>query len=713
MQKIGRYEIRGELGRGGMATVYRAYDPLFEREVAIKLLPAALTDDPQFRKRFEREARIVAQLEHPAIVPVYDVGEEEGQPFFVMRYMSGGSLADRLKKGPLSLQETLRLLEHLAPALDEAHRKGIVHRDLKPANILFDASGLPYLSDFGIAKIISGTQQTTLTGDLIVGKPAYISPEQAKGEAVDRRSDIYALGAILYHMLSGQPPYQADTPMSLALKHITEPPPDILQVNPSLPPALAALIRKAMAKDPNERFKTASELVAALRDVVEGKSPAFLMETTPTLSMSPIVTAQRPTATLPKTPSLWPLILSTATIVIVGGMALLGIRMLRRFSSPLAVTPSPPGLTATFPSLPSPQPTVTMPNLPPPPSPQPTVTMPIPPSEEAEEEETPSSPPTATPYQPPVIGGADAVALVASNEIWLVSTDGQKVEQLTNDGAQKRNLNWLPDRKHLLYVSGRCIHFLNVESREDRVLTCIEGAELLETARPSPDGKWLAISVDRELYIVPFDPEALARIRHRQGLRALIESKGCLFYNKEAVKDMHWSRQGWKLALQVLGVSGSRRVDAIVLYDFRNCNAGMPFKLDEFPAQRFTISGYGDHPVIPSFDWDGETLFVLNGFRRNDGFGDLYEYNAESHKGRQINPLGVCCYRDARWSPDGRYLIFAFQDIRKGSEGQIEVYYIQYGTIGTGMQYTPLVLPPFFARPDEKPQFALRPAEQP
>ncbi|MBO9367200.1 MAG: protein kinase [Chloroflexi bacterium] len=706
MQKFGRYEIRGELGRGGMATVYRAYDPLFEREVAIKVLPASFTDDPQFRKRFEREARIVARLEHPAVVPVYDVGEEDGQPFFVMRYMSGGSLADRLKKGPLSLQETLRLLEHLGPALDEAHRKGIVHRDLKPANILFDASGLPYLSDFGIAKIVSGSQQTTLTGDLIVGTPAYISPEQAKGEAVDGRSDIYSLGAILYHMLSGQPPYQADTPMSLALKHITEPPPDILQVNPSLPPAVAALIRKAMAKDPNERFSTAGELVAALRQVVEGKTPAFLMETAPTLNMPATVAAQRPSATAPKAFPFWTLLLAGALLLIVGIGVWLGTGMLRRASPRGAATPSSPAPAATLPSAPAPQATTPAPNLPPE-APSPTVA----PTPAFTETVSPS--PTATPYQPPIIGGADAVALVASNEIWLASLDGEKVEQLTNDGAQKRNLSWLPDHKHLLYVTGRCINLLDVESRENRTITCIEGAGLLEAVRPSPDGRWLALSVDRELYIVPFDLQALERIRQRQGLRALIDTRGCLFYNQIAVKDMHWPRQGWKLALQVLGVSGSRRVDAIVLYDFRDCKAGMPFKLDEFPAERFAISGYGEHPLIPSFDWDGETLFVLNGFRRNDGFGDLYEYNAELRKGRQINPLGVCCYRDARWSPDGRYLIFAFQDIRQGPEGRIEVYYVQYGTIGSGMQYTPLALPPFFSRPDEKPQFALRPVAQP
>ncbi len=699
MEKLGRYEIRGELGRGGMATVYRAYDPLFEREVAIKVLPPHLMEDPQFRKRFEREARIVARLEHPAIVPVYDVGEENGQLFFVMRYMSGGSLADRLKKGPLSIQDTFHILEHLAPALDEAHAKGIVHRDLKPANILFDASGLPYLSDFGIAKVISG-QQTTLTGDFIVGTPAYISPEQAKGEAVDRRSDIYALGAILYHMLSGQPPYQADTPMSLALKHITEPPPDILQVNPSLPPALAALIRKAMAKDPAERFVSASALVESLRNILEGTSPALWQEAAPTIDV-PAPTVRRTSVPSSRGPAfLWPLLVG-ALVVLVIVFSLAGIAVLRRTarsvhpaipsSSPPVFTPSravamPPMMvmatnTATATLAPSPSPT-----------PLPTA--------------------TATPYVPPVIGGADAVALVASNEIWLASLDGQKVEQLTHDRAAKRNLEWLPDRKHLLYLTGKCINVLNIESQESQTLACFEGATALDAVRPSPDGKWLAIILDRELYIVPLDLNALGGIRNRLGLRALIERQGCLFYNAVAVKDMRWSSQGFKLALQVLSVSGNRRVDAIVLYDFRSCTADLPFKLDEFPAARFTIGGYGSNPVIPSFDWDGETLFVLNGLRRNDGFGDLYEYNADSHKGQQINPIqSVCCYRDARWSPDKRYLIFAFQDIRLGSQGKIEVYYVPYGTISTEMEYTPLPLPPFFVRPDEKPQFALRPVE--
>ena len=190
-EKIGRYVIKELLGRGGMATVYLAYDELFEREVAIKLLPREMLHDPQFRVRFDREAKTIAMLEHSAIVPVYDFGEDDGQPFFVMRYMSGGSLSDRIKKGPISLQESAKMMERLSHALDDAHSKGIIHRDLKPGNILFDKRGDAYVSDFGIAKL--SDSGSTVTGNTIIGTPAYMSPEQAQGETIDSRADIYAL----------------------------------------------------------------------------------------------------------------------------------------------------------------------------------------------------------------------------------------------------------------------------------------------------------------------------------------------------------------------------------------------------------------------------------------------------------------------------------------------------------------------------------------
>ncbi len=288
-QKFGRYEIRGEIGRGGMATVYHAYDPRFEREVAIKVLPHEMLHDVQFRTRFEREAKTIAMLEHPAIVPVYDFGEEDGQPYFVMRYMTGGSLSDRMKVGPMPVQEAARLMTHLAPALDEAHAKGIIHRDLKPGNILFDQYNDPYVSDFGIAKLAES--QSNVTGSAIVGTPAYMSPEQAQGEGIDGRSDIYGLGIILFEMFTGQQPYHGDTPMSVVVKHITDPVPHILDIKPDLPGNLEEVVEKAMAKDRTQRYQTVQALAADLTAVAKGETPKFLHEDV-TLVGPPVTTVK-------------------------------------------------------------------------------------------------------------------------------------------------------------------------------------------------------------------------------------------------------------------------------------------------------------------------------------------------------------------------------------------------------------------------------------
>ncbi len=264
MEKIGRYEIIRELGRGGMAVVYLARDPFMDREVAVKVLPSHLTVDPQFRARFQREAQVIAALDHPAIVPVYDFGEHEQRLFIVMRYMAGGSLADRLKKqGSFSVEETASLLDRIGRALDEAHQKGIVHRDLKPANILFDHRNQPSVGDFGIVKLSEAT--VAYTGESIIGTPGYMSPEQARGDGdIDGRSDIYALGAIAYEMLTGRLPYQADTPVGLMMKHIIEPVPNILDVKPGLPQSTAFTISKAMAKERGARFNTCSEIAKSL-----------------------------------------------------------------------------------------------------------------------------------------------------------------------------------------------------------------------------------------------------------------------------------------------------------------------------------------------------------------------------------------------------------------------------------------------------------------
>lgn len=300
--QINRYEVRGLLGEGGMAAVYRGYDPNFKREIAIKVL------DQQIRKsssdlfeRFQREAYAVARLEHPAIVPVYDFGEHEGRPFLVMRLMSGGDLASRIRKGAFSPKQAADILARLAPALDAAHAKGIIHRDLKPGNILFDEWNNAYISDFGIAKIAE--HQATRTGTLI-GTPAYMSPEQARGDTIiDGRSDIYALGVVYFEMLAGDVPFNSDTPIALAMKHVLDPVPLIEDRRPGLPSACDEVIQKAMAKEPDDRFANAAELVEAAQ-YAAAQSSDVDAPTTSTLrpsALTPRVTT-RP-GTLSETPT--------------------------------------------------------------------------------------------------------------------------------------------------------------------------------------------------------------------------------------------------------------------------------------------------------------------------------------------------------------------------------------------------------------------------
>ncbi len=254
-----------------MAVVYLAHDPVVKRPVALKVLPRQFTFDPEFRARFQREAEIIAALEHPAVVSIYDVGEDDEQPYIVMRYMPGGTLADRLRRGPLPLAEAARLVARLAPALDEAHARQIIHRDLKPENILFDQRGDPYLSDFGLAKLAQAGKG--LTSSVIIGTPAYISPEQAEGRRqLDGRSDVYALGALLFEMLTGRLPFEADSAVALLLKHLNEPAPRLHAVRPDLPLVCEVIVARALAKSPTDRYPTVGALAHDLSRAAAGEN---------------------------------------------------------------------------------------------------------------------------------------------------------------------------------------------------------------------------------------------------------------------------------------------------------------------------------------------------------------------------------------------------------------------------------------------------------
>ena len=268
-EKIGKYIIKSEIARGGMATVYEAFDPVFERRVALKVLPPEFLHDETFRARFDREAKTVASIESVVIVPVYDYGEADGRLYLAMRYMSGGSLADRLNGTPLQSSEIVRLFNRLAPGLDRAHTRGIVHRDLKPANVLFDDAGEPFLSDFGIAK--TAMSRSDLTRSQVIGTPAYMSPEQARGEPLDGRSDLYALGAMLYEMLTGKLPFNAENPTGIMLKHVMDPIPRILTAQLGLSPDWQRIIDRSMAKRPDDRYAVAATLAADIQAAYESR----------------------------------------------------------------------------------------------------------------------------------------------------------------------------------------------------------------------------------------------------------------------------------------------------------------------------------------------------------------------------------------------------------------------------------------------------------
>lgn len=298
-QKIsGRYEVIRKLGHGGMAEIYLVHDSVMDRDVALKFLPSDLKGQTGLRLRFEREVRTIASLEHSAIVPVHDVGDHEGQPYLVMRYMAGGSLTQRLDK--LTLTETAVIFHRLAPALDKAHEKGFIHRDIKPDNILFDEEDQAYLADFGISRPTEEPSLLTQSGNAI-GTPYYMSPEQIRGETLDGRSDIYSLGVMLFEMWAKHRPYQATTIYDLMNLHVQAPIPNILQYNPQLPPICQTIVNKAMAKQPKDRYTTARELAEAVSTVDQ---PVAVVQPTvvarPIATVKPAVAAPAPNVVPPQ-----------------------------------------------------------------------------------------------------------------------------------------------------------------------------------------------------------------------------------------------------------------------------------------------------------------------------------------------------------------------------------------------------------------------------
>jgi hypothetical protein len=388
---LGSYQILDEIGRGGMAVVYRAYQPSLNREVAIKVLPPQFTFDQQFIQRFVREAQAAASLRHPHIIVIHDVAEQDGLYYIVMELLTGRTLRQLVEEeGALPPARVARLVEQIASALDYAHRRGFVHRDVKPDNIFVDQGDRVTLTDFGIAKAASGTQLTR-TG-MLVGTPQYMSPEQARGDAVGPATDIYALGIVAYQMLSGQVPFRGTTPHAILYQQIHELPPPLRSVRSGLPPAVDSVLNAALAKEPRARYSSAGQFAQALATTVAGGAP--VPPPPPAKRTAPAPARPGPSR---RQPLLWLWVLAIVAVAVV---VLVAILLLGGGASPVDTTATEQALA--LPITTQPQPTETPPaatTQPPPtdtPTPLPTATDVLPTDTPVTPTDTPV-PPTATP----------------------------------------------------------------------------------------------------------------------------------------------------------------------------------------------------------------------------------------------------------------------------------------------------------------------------
>ena len=664
--KIGRYKIKEELGRGEMGTVYRAFDASFNREVAIKILPLELMRNLKTLARFRRELKMIALLEHPAIVPVYDVGEENGQPYYVMRYMSGGSLRRWLKIGKLSLQETADIVERIALGLEYAHRKGIVHRDLTPDNILFDNHNNPYITDFSLAKLIADTYGTN-SGNGLIGTPEYISPEQAQSLAVDHRADIYGLGVITYEMLTGEKPYKASDPMGVLVKHVSEPVPEILQVNSDLPSEVDHIIKRAMAKNRNDRYESAVDMARALTKAAYGEERTLPTSATLLKMQGSERKGRR-----------WG-VAAFGAVVLLAVLGLFGFRNQLPFFLDPTASPTKVEASATAFSTATPPPTFTR-------------------------TATASAIQDATQVLPP--GNVGTVALLSGNDLYLMNPDGSELTLVRTENSPKSNLHWIAGGR-LIYMSRNCAFMLDATTNRIQPLSCFNPNESLEGFRVSPDGKYVAISVQRTLNILPFDPDMLKHVNTRFNLIAVREN---CFYNQFPFRDVRWSNDNTQLAAHVIDTQlvNSDQV-FLVKVDIPNCATTGLVRLDRIPGAHIDYENESTSRIT-SYDWDGQHRFLLNDSIRNEGFGNLYLYDSNTKEAALLNPInGECCYRDARWSPDGKYIIFAYQ---KAGEAAIELYFMPLDGSENGRSLTPIELPAgFFPTSRGKPQPALRPAQ--
>jgi Tol biopolymer transport system component/serine/threonine protein kinase len=626
VEKIDRYEIKNELGRGGMATVYLAHDPRFERDVAVKALPREFLHDPQFRARFEREAKTIAALDHPAIVPVFDFGEHDGQPYLVMRYMAGGSLAERMAKSPIPLPDIAVIVKEIAPGLDAAHRKGVVHRDIKPGNILFDAYDKAYVADFGVVKLAEATMTLTMG---TIGTPQYMSPEQALGQdELDGRSDIYSLGVVVYQLLCGKLPFEATTPAALIHAHVYDPPPDIRGINPDVPAAVKAVVEKALSKERGDRYSTTQEFAAALAEAIELPATQVTADAEE-LPAAPETTvlADEPAAkpkekapppkrkTAKKSPEKkrkdrpapkaegsrripsWTWLAGGGIVAV--GLLLWGLNS--RTPAGIAVETLAASPTSVGPATDEPAFAAT-----------------------------------------PLGGGTGSIAFASlrdgNREIYVMDVDGGDQTNLTNNQADDFDPSWSPDGRQIAFVSNRDgnqeIYTMDADGGNQTRLTNSDE----EDRQPawSPDGRRIAFSISTpggaaDLFVMDLDGGNLVNLTNC-ACRATTDFAPS------------WSPDGRQIAFMAVTDSGLIEI----------------FVMDADGKNQTQLTNGPSDNSSPQWSPDGERI-AFHSFR--DGHAEIYVMNADG-SGQTRLTEGDADNFNPSWSPDGRQI--AFVSLRDG-----------------------------------------------